>query len=103
MTILIRLFKWIYDSAIGLFVAKETGEIFVKTAFIAAVVASIALAYAAYAAAVFSISLVIPPEFDIALMIIPDNTAACLTIITTLRVTLFVLSLKLGFASIGVK
>ena len=103
MRILIQLFRWIYDHALGIFVAKETGEIFTRTAFIAAVIALLAVVYAAYAFAISTISLAVPAPFDFGLIFIPDNTAAILTLLTGLRVALFVASLKLGLASIGVK
>lgn len=103
MRILIQLFRWIYDHALGLFVSKETGEIFTRAAFIAAVLASITAVYVLYAAAVAGLSMAIPAEYNFALVFIPDNTSACMTAITTLRVGLYIAALKLGFASVGVK
>lgn len=103
MRILIQLFRWIYDHALGLFVSKETGEIFTRAAFIAAVIAGIVAIYALYAAAVSAISLALPAPFDFALLFLPDNTTAVLTVITTLRVGLFIAAMKLGLASVGVK
>lgn len=103
MHILIQLFRWIYDHALGIFVSKATGEIATRTAFIAAVIAIIGTVYAAYAYAISLIVLSVPSQFDFALVIIPDNTATCLTILTTMRVSLFIASLKMGLASVGVK
>lgn len=103
MKILIQLFRKIYDNALGLFVSRETGEIFTRTAFIAAVLATVTVIYALYATAIAAISTALPAPFDFALIFLPDNTTAVLTAITTMRVALFVASLKLGLASIGVK
>lgn len=103
MRILIQLFRWIYDHGLGLFVSKETGEIFTRAAFIAAVIAGIVVVYALYAAAVSAISLALPAPFDYGLIFLPDNTTAVLTVITTLRVGLFIAAMKLGLASVGVK
>ena len=100
---LIDLFKWIYEHSLGIFVSKETGEIFTRAAFIAAVIATLAAVYTAYAFAVSTVMLAIPAELSWSLTFLPDNTSACLTIVTGLRVALYVLSLQLGAASIGVK
>lgn len=101
MKILINLFRKIYDNALGVYVSKETGEIFVRTAFVSAVIATIAAIYALYASAISAISLALPEPFDFALLFLPDNTSAVLTVITTLRVGLFIASLKLGLASVS--
>ncbi len=102
MKVIIHLFQWIYSHAIGIFVSKETGEIATRAVFIAGTVGTIAIVYAAYAAAVSSLVLSIPNELSWSLTFIPDNTVGCLTIVTTLRVALFVAGLTQGFASIGV-
>ncbi len=103
MKILIQLFRWIYDHFLGLWVSKQSGEIFTKAALVSAVIFLIGVVYAAYAFAIFNISLALPAPFDYALIFIPDNTSLVLTALTTLRVALFVASLKMGLASIGVK
>lgn len=103
MKLLIQLFRKIYDNALGVFVSKETGEIFTRAAFVSAVIATIAAIYALYAAAISAISLALPAPFDYALIFLPDNTSVVLTAITTLRVGLFIASMKLGLASVGVK
>lgn len=103
MKILIGLFRKIYENSWGLFVSRETGEIFTRAAFVAAVIATVAVIYGFYAAAISALSLALPSPFDYALIFLPDNTTAVLTVITTLRVSLFVASLKLGLASIGVR
>lgn len=103
MHILIQLFRWIYDHALSLWVSKETGEIATRAAFVTAVIVTITVIYAAYAAAISSLAMSIPAEFSLAMVIIPDNTPACFTILTTLRIALFIASLKLGLASVGVK
>lgn len=103
MRILVQLFRWIYDHALGLFVSKETGDIFTRAAFIAAVIAGIVAIYALYSVAISSLSLALPAPFDFALLFLPNNTTAVLTVITTLRVALFVAAMKLGLASVGVK
>lgn len=103
MTILLQLFRWIYSHALGLFVAREAGDILLRAAFVAAVVATVVIIYGLYSVAIASISLAIPAPFDYGLIFLPDNTTACLTIITSLRAGLFLASLKLGFASVGVK
>lgn len=103
MKLLIQLFRKIYDNALGVFVSKETGEIFTRAAFVSAVIATIAAIYALYAAAISAISLALPAPFDYALIFLPDSTSAVLTAITTLRVGLFIASMKLGLASVGVK
>lgn len=103
MRLLIQLFRKLYDNAFGIFVSKETGEIFTRTAFVAAVIATITAIYAFYASAISAISLTLPGPFDFALIFLPDNTSAVLTAITTMRVGLFIASMKLGLASVGVK
>ena len=103
MKFLIGLFRKIYDNALGLFVSKETGEIFTRAALVAAVLATIAAVYALYVAAISAISLALPAPFDFAMIFLPDNTAAVLTLISTLRAGLFIASLKLGLASVGVR
>jgi len=100
---LIGLFRKIYDNALGIFVSKETGEIFTRAAFAAAVVGTIVAIYAFYAAAISALSLALPAPFDFALIFLPDNTSVVLTAVTTLRVALFIASLKLGLASVGVR
>jgi hypothetical protein len=103
MKLLIELFKSIYEKSLGLFVSRETGEIFTRAAFVAAVLATIAAVYAIYAAAISAISLALPAPFDYALIFLPDNTTAVLTVLTTARVGFYIASLKLGLASVGVK
>lgn len=103
MKLLIGLFRKIYDNALGVFVSKETGEIFTRGAFVAAVIATVAAIYALYASAISALSLALPAPFDFALLFLPDNTSAVLTVITTLRVGLFIAAMKLGLASVGVK
>lgn len=103
MKIIVQLFRWIYDHALGLWVSKQSGEIFTKAALVSAVIVLIGIVFAAYAFAINAISLVLPSPFDFALIFIPDNTSAVLTALTTLRVAFFVASLKLGLASVGVR
>lgn len=103
MSKLIELFRWIYEHFLGLFISRETGEMFTKAALVTAVVVTVGVIYALYAAAISAISLALPQPFNYGLIFLPDNTTAVLTVITSLRVGLFIASLKLGFASIGVR
>lgn len=102
MRILIDLFKNIYDGLLKFFVGKETGEIATRALLATSIIATVVAIYAAYSVALNAISLALPAEFDIGLMFIPDNTPEIMTIITTMRVSLFIASLKLGLASVGV-
>ena len=103
MKFLIQLFRKIYDDFLRVFVSKETGEIFTRGAFAAAVLTTIAAIYALYALALSTISLALPAPFNFGLIFLPDNTSAVLTAITSLRVALFIASLKLGLASVVVR
>lgn len=92
----------VFTTWTGMFAADAATKYLARAAFAAFVIASVGAVYVAYSAAINALSVSLPAEFRWAMIFIPPNAAACLTAVTTMRISLFLLSLKMGLSSLAV-